>query len=504
LITDPDGATLRRAYDAQDQLVKIINAVGAQWQRTYDLAGNQVAETDPLGLLEQHDYVGGLLHRLVSTAGQVTDFVYDLTGNLLEVQRGANRRQRWLYDQWGRVRKFTDERGNVQWREYDLLNRVTVIHEPDGNVRSFIYDGLNNVIRSTDRQHDVQYAYRGLSRLIRRVEAGTATEFLHDTEEQLRAIVNEHGLTYRFELDRQGAVTKETGFDGLIRHYKLDAGGRVLTVTLPTGQQTRYAYDKANRLTQVVYADGNIENFTYRLDGMLLAATNNTLAVTFERDIVGNVLREIQGAHTVISVYNAQGQRDALTSSLGASVRYTRDQAGRVAQVQAGKWQALIERDAQGLELQRTLSGGVRTQWRHNALGLPVEQRISAGWSRPERMRTYHWQEADRLTQIQDNQSGLTRFTHDAVGNLAVTVFSDGTMQLRQPDLVGNLFATPDRQDRRYGPAGQLLEALGTRYTYDATGNLIGKITPQGQEWRYSWQAGGHLAEVVRPDGKIV
>jgi YD repeat-containing protein len=71
-------------------------------------------------------------------------------------------------------------------------------------VRRFRYEALGHVTRARDRHHDVQYAYRALGRLIRRAEAGTAVEFLHDTQERLRAVVNEHGLTHRFELDAEG------------------------------------------------------------------------------------------------------------------------------------------------------------------------------------------------------------------------------------------------------------------------------------------------------------
>ena len=42
---------------------------------------------------------------------------------------------------------------------------------------------------------------------------------------------------------------------------------------------------------------------------------------------------------------------------------------------------------------------------------------------------------------------------------------------------MGNLFARADRKDRYYGPAGQLLDAAGTRYAYDALGNLRSKTT---------------------------
>jgi hypothetical protein len=47
-----------------------------------------------------------------------------------------------------------------------------VENEPDGNVRRFTYDALDNVVRAQDWHHDVQYAYRGMGRMIRRTEAG--------------------------------------------------------------------------------------------------------------------------------------------------------------------------------------------------------------------------------------------------------------------------------------------------------------------------------------------
>jgi RHS repeat-associated protein len=81
-------------------------------------------------------------------------------------------------------------------------------------------------------------------------------------------------------------------------------------------------------------------------------------------------------------------------------------------------------------------------------------------------------------------------------------------MDLRMPDAVGNLFKTADQKDRKYGPAGQLLESLSkagiTRYTYDPEGNLVLKTLPDGSQWKYEWDAAGMLAKVLRPDGNEV
>jgi YD repeat-containing protein len=468
-----------------------------------DGAGNLITQTNTVGNNDCYAYTQGLLTYLTDAGRQVTELVYDETYNVRE-QCTPQGTIYWLYDGWGQNRKRTDIRGNVQWRTHDLLGRIITLHEPNGNVRRFTYDGLGNVVRVEDRLHDVHYSYRGLGRLIRRAEAGTAIEFLHDTEEQLRAVVNEHGLAYRFALDAAGEVITEAGFDGLTRHYQRDVAGRVTEMELPTGQRTRYTYDPAGHTTSVHYDDGQLETYTYRADGALLSATNATVAVSYSRDILGNILQETQGAHTLTHTYDLLGQRVGLTSSFGADVRYTRDESGQLTQVESSTWKALFERDKQGLELHRTLSGGVRNRWKRDTLGRPAEQHISTGLSGPKRTRTYEWQTDDRLTHIQDSQYGVTRFTHDALGNLAATTFGDDAHELRLPDAVGNLFKTADRSDRQYGLAGQLVDAQGTHYQYDVLGNLVHQRTSTGQQWYYAWTSAGYLAEVVRPDGEVV
>ncbi|RZK30330.1 MAG: hypothetical protein EOO61_19415, partial [Hymenobacter sp.] len=65
-------------------------------------------------------------------------------------------------------------------------------------------------------------------------------------------------------------------------------------------------------------------------------------------------------------------------------------------------------------------------------------------------------------------------------------------------------FRTANRQDRRYGPSGELLEAEGIQYTYDADGNLTTKRTTTGEQWHYEWNEAGRLAYVLTPKGQQV
>lgn len=45
---------------------------------------------------------------------------------------------------------------------------ITTAYEPASNVRRFTYEALGHVTHTQDCHHDVQYAYWGLGRLIRR------------------------------------------------------------------------------------------------------------------------------------------------------------------------------------------------------------------------------------------------------------------------------------------------------------------------------------------------
>ncbi|QQS03600.1 MAG: hypothetical protein IPK50_15000 [Fibrobacterota bacterium] len=136
----------------------------------------------------------------------------------------------------------------------------------------------------------------------------------------------------------------------------------------------------------------------------------------------------------------------------------------------------------------------------------------------------------DRLKKIVDSAYGPVEYEHDAFGNLSGATYNDFHKLWRAPDVLGNLFRTPEHADRKYGPSGQLLESTGTqgltRYEYDAEGNLVRKtITPlkspeptmvlgsgtglgsgpnADKIWLYEWNASGHLSRVVRPDGQSV
>ncbi len=503
-ITQPDDASVQLLYDKQDQLIAATDAVRGKWQWQYDAEGNLIERLDCLEQQTQYTYQDGLLREVTDPAGNRTSLGYDAQFNLTELMTPDGATSRWQYDRLGRCLTVTDPKGNVQRRTFDLLGRVISVDQPDGNQRRLRYDGEGNVLHAQDKQHEVTFSYRGMNRLAARSEADTTVAFHYDTEDQLIGIKNEHGFVYRFELDPVGKVATEIGFDLLTRTYERDAAGQVTLVRRPKGKWMKHDYDRGGRIAQVTYHDETTETYQYREDGELVLAQNQHQTVQFERDLLGRVIKEIQGGYEVASTYDLLGRRMDMTSSLGAQVSMERNRMGDVERLLAQQgeedaWKVSFQRDLLGLELERSLPGGIRSHMQRDQLGRAIRHQIrgSQGSFMDKR---YEWDVNDRLRKIIDARQGTTTFTHDALGNLAGAQYGDGTFDFRMPDAVGNLFRTRDRSDRKYGPAGQLLEAGGTRYEYDAEGNLIQKRGPDGKTWHYTWNASGMLVEVIRPD----
>jgi len=113
------------------------------------------------------------------------------------------------------------------------------------------------------------------------------------------------------------------------------------------------------------------------------------------------------------------------------------------------------------------------------------------------------------------------RYDYVAFGSLSGAVYGDGSHQWRNPDLMGNVYDSPDRTDRSFGRGGQLREDRKWRYYYDSHGKLVLKtmrrmepshnakardefLQWQSGDYAYTWQGNGMLRSVTRQDGKTV
>ncbi|OLY94438.1 RHS repeat-associated core domain-containing protein [Cnuella takakiae] len=504
-VTDPAGGFVQTEfYHPQFHFAATgaVDAAGGRWKWSYNEKGAVRERVNPLGAKTVYQYEDGLLVEIISDSEAVTRLAYDEDRNLRSIQTDDGATTEYAYDVLGNCTEVVNPNCVKQRRIYDLNSRITRVLDFDGNDILLDYDGLDNVVRYRDKQKDVRYTYKGLSKLTIRTEAGATIGFVYDTEEQLRTVVNEHGLAYSFLLDPAGNVAEELGFDNITRKYERNAAGWVTKVNRPADRFTKYNYDACGRVTEVAYSDGAKEQYAYRTDGALLKAINDAASVQFDRDVMGNITKETVNGEWILSAYDVLGNRVKTISSLGADITHQYNKMGDVVQTEANGWLARFGYDKLGLETERTLPGNLVNKWQRDRIGRPVLQEVgqkAGSFFNRRKQRQYTWDVNDRLKQIRD-EKGVTRFEHDAWSNLAKTVFPNGEEQLRNPDAVGNLYQTVNRKDREYAAGGQLRKAGGWQYSYDAEGNLVKKEHVGGDVWLYKWNSAGMLIKVVRPD----
>lgn len=479
-----------------------IDERGGKWKWTYDQAGNTIKSKNPIGAITQFDYNDGQLISVTDALDNSTKLQYDAQYNLKKIIFPNNAVRQYNYNELGNPIKITNPNGISQTRDYDLLGRIIQLIDFDKNNVYLEYDPLGNIIHYKDKRKEVHYSYKGLWKLISRTQGGATVHFNYDTEEQLRNVINEHGLSYSFELDPAGNIIKEIAFDGITLQYQRNTAGWITKVNRADNRFTIYEHDAVGRINQVQYQDGSKESYNYD-KGLLKQAANAAAKVEFVRDIMGNVIAEKCNGHEVKSVYDVLERRTNISSDFGADIQLELDELDNITKMNANGWQAHWQYDLLGLEINRNMTGDIKSEWERDATGREIQHRVGNNkWNNSPSLlnRKYVWGINDQLKQITDNRNGITQFEYDQWDNLSRTLFNDGTEQLRNPDAVGNLFESSDRKDRKYNPGGKLIESKTAFYRYDQEGFLVEKKQKDGDVWSYEWNAAGMLQRVIRPD----
>jgi RHS repeat-associated protein len=535
---DEEANVTGYSYDERGNRIRIEQPDGSAYTFSYDADDRLVLTTDPQGgsrtyIYYKNDKQKGLLHTITEADGSIQIFrynadnlickvedeqehstllEYDADHNLSQLLLSDGGRASWEYDAWGLCIRSTNPLQQEQHFRYDALGRATEAFLPDGNHIKLQYNAYTDVVQLKDKHHSVRFEYTPMGSLKMREENGAKMHFLYNKAEQLTALVNEQGDMYRFTRNDRGDIIEEKSFDGLTRQYQRDAGGKVIKVQRPGKRWTEYEYDYNGRLTRAEHSDESWETYSYDRNGLLIEAINEHSTIRLQRDVMGRVKEEWQDGYTVSSSYGPDGRRRQIKSSLGADIHLQRNAAGDITGMQAlgeglpSPWAVQIERNLMGLEIERSLPGGIKSSWTYDKAGMPATHIVSSG-ARNTRYRHYRWDANQRLKQITNAISGgMVKFGHDDFGNLAWAQFEDGEYDYRLPDKAGSLYKTQARNDRKYGAGGKLLETADARFFYDEEGNLIKKLVAAGgmAAWEYAWYANGMLKSVLRPDGKTV
>ncbi|XXY46624.1 RHS repeat-associated core domain-containing protein [Sorangium sp. So ce269] len=533
--TDPLGGTLQVTRDAAGLPVEIVDPSGAVTRLERDPRGNVLLHVNAAGhpTSFRHDD-RGLLSEVVDARGGKTACAYDAQLNCVSVTWPNGAAWRYAYDALGR-RVLDINPGGAETRYvYSARGDLVAVTDATGGTTRYTYDGEGHLVEVVDPKGAVtRFGWGGYHKLCSRRDAnGHEVRLGYNLEGELVEVTNERGEVHRFERDAAGRLIGEVTFDGRVLRYKNDLLGRPVEIANGLQEKTGITYNAIGQLVSREWPDGSSEQFEYDALGYLIGATSAACEVRFDRDVLGQIVRETQMVGNkeirVDAHHDPLGDRIRRATSLGHVEEVERDLLGaRRRTVLDGRYTIEHGVDLLGREIARTLPerGRIESAFdvlgrlvHRRALGPAVAERVERGqpeWlgQRPDRTTAataYRYDATGEIVETWDGHKGKTRFDYDPLGQLLARVPERSRAEVFRYDPAGNLREEgPSAEEYTYGPGNRLLRKGSTTYAWDDDGRLVEKRAraPDGgpeQVTRYSWNGSGLLATVDTPDRRRV
>lgn len=496
-VTGPDGQVTRLAYDAALRLTRITLPpayAGAAVQETvfaYDAAGNVTSVTDGNGKVTTYEYNSDLdVTRKVDANGNVTEWAYagpdrpsvQTTYGVDQTGASAAQYTRYAYDAEGHLRFIVSPQGQVTQYTYTASGQIltkrlypqhtypagaTPVSEAavgawlaglgdlgSAQVVTYVYDARGNLVRE-EHHADTSAAGEGAS-------TGVITRvwYTYDQAGQLLSTAS----------DGEGA--ESFIYDGL---------GRVVSSGNGLGGTTTVVFNDAASTTTVTTAGGYVTVSTYNKAGDLVSEAHSAANTTsgtagYQYDASGRLrIATDASGRTSYAVYDKLGRKVADVNHLGEMVAYRYDLADRLvattryATPLSAAQLALLANPNSTAELSALLPAGAAADmwsWTVYDNGSRVIQSIGSDGS----VAGFVYDASDRLIRT---TSSFTRLT-------AVQI---AALKLALPTVPVSV-------------SSHAKDAV-TRQFYDAAGQLIGTLNAQGYLSEIVYDGAGHTIQDI-------
>ena len=368
------------AYDVHGNLLTTTDPLGNQTQRTYDVVSRLLSLTDPRRLVTQFRYDS--LNRVTAIADArqgLTRSTYDPNGNLLTVADAKNQTTAYTYDTMDRLKTRTDALNRTETYAYDPAGNLASFTDRKGQQTTFQYDALNRRIHATYPDATTRFTYDAVGRLIYAADTSPgagAIDFRYDSVDRLvQEITGQGAVSYQYDmlgrrtsLVANGLVPVTYGYDAASRLTQVaqgvlavglgyDNANRRTSLTYPNGMSTSYAYDVASRLANMTHngPSGLIEGLAYTYDS---AGNRTSLARA-------NATASLLPNAVASSTYDAANEQ---ISFAGATLTY--DQNGNLTNdgMNSYSWDARNRLAG--------ISGGATASFSYDSLGRRISKAI--------------------------------------------------------------------------------------------------------------------------------
>jgi RHS repeat-associated protein len=322
-------------YDGDNRLVKIRTKYYSSTDEqvvgySYDMYGELVSKTDPLGLTETYDYnISGLPVKITDHKKHVTSMEYDVLGRKIKTtfpdgviqadttywipypskaliisvntSTGKPDTQTYfdalghvtktgekcfdgqflytdkMYDSYGRTSKisYPYKTSPNYWKiySYDDYDRMAEISYASAKRDLYTYSGLATTTVSDGIS--AKRTYNAMGDLLSVEDASGAITYNYRPDGQLSSVVAPGNVTTSFEYDTLGRQAKQIDPSAGTKTFAYDAAGNLNTETDVDGKVTHSTYDAYNRLIKSEYVGELSTDYSYNSDGKLVSALSN-------------------------------------------------------------------------------------------------------------------------------------------------------------------------------------------------------------------------------------
>ena len=308
-------------------------------------------------------------------------------------------------------------------------------------------------------------------------------QFAHDPQGQLTRIVDPEGRAtiWQRQFDPQGRLQRvtRTEADGTRAVSTMDSFGQRATLQDTLGDVS-YTYDGFGRLTTVRRDDQPTLHYTYdAYDRVTSMAVGTDWRLTYAYDYLGR-LAEIGTPIGAITYryHAASGSIERALPNGVSSIWQTHPDGTLAALVHVTPERAVMLRSAY--------------EYRPDGLISAIEETSADG----RRRITYTYDQAQRLTAVEDSGIGRIAYTYDALGNRTAYRADDQAHVTSTYDWAGRLLTHADAAVH-HDASGNLLSLGpdgGPSYTYDAGQRLASASAGTGRA-SYRYDGDGRLVE---------
>ncbi|MFG3066689.1 putative T7SS-secreted protein [[Kitasatospora] papulosa] len=490
---DVDGRVTRQTYDARGNRTSVIDASGASTTYIYDELGNPVSVTDALG------------HR--------TTVQCDAAGLPIKITDPLGATTRYERDAYGRPASLANALGAVTRFTWTTEGRLAHRIGADGSEESWTYDGEGNCTTHTDATGTVShFEYTHFDLMAARTGPdGVRYAFSYDAALRLIQVVNPDGKSWKYGYDAAGRLISETDFDNRALLYERDAAGRLSARTDTLGQRIRFRRDKLGRVISKDAA-GAVTSFEYDVFDELAQATGPDGTLARLRDRHGHLVSETVNGHVISYEHDILGRRIGRCTPSGVTSSWTYDAAGRKVSLTASGHTLSFEHDATGQETTRHIGDSVTLANEYDPMGRPTTQHLTGPGSQSIQRRDFTYRADGHLVGLVDQLSGRKVYDLDLIGRVTAVHAKNWTERYTY-DEVGNqteaFWPSPQSSQEAVGTrvyTGTAITRAGTiRYEHDQLGRITlrqkTRLSRKPDTWNYKWDAENRLISATTPNG---